>query len=101
MQPTSTPPTTVPPHQERPAGLVWRPLIAMCCIAALNYADRTAISAVFPLLRADLGLSDTALGAVGSTFLWTYAVVSPFAGQLSDRFPRGRVILLSLFFGAW
>lgn len=67
--------------------------------ACLNYADRTALSAVFPLLQRDLGLSDLALAALGSFFLWSYALASPFAGWLADRRSRSRVITVSL--AAW
>jgi MFS family permease len=67
--------------------------------AGLNYADRTAITAVFPLLRADLGMSDVALGATGTVFLWTYAAVSPFAGYFGDQTSRARLLTFSL--GAW
>jgi MFS transporter, ACS family, glucarate transporter len=65
-------------------------------IATLNYADRTAISSVFPLLRADLGASNVALAAIGSVFLWSYAIGSPFARLLADRVSRRRVVLWSL-----
>ncbi len=65
-------------------------------IAALNYADRSAISSVLPLIRADLGMSDVMLGAIGSAFLWTYAACSPFSGFLADRLSRTRVILWSI-----
>jgi len=65
-------------------------------IATLNYADRTAISSVFPLLRADLGASNVGLAAIGSVFLWSYAIGSPFAGLLADRVSRSRVVIWSL-----
>jgi predicted MFS family arabinose efflux permease len=67
--------------------------------AALNYGDRTAVTAVFPLLRRDLGMSDMALAAVGTFFLWSYALCSPVAGYLGDRFSRTTLIATSL--GAW
>lgn len=67
--------------------------------AGLNYADRTAITAVFPLLRRELGMSDMALGATGTVFLWTYATISPFAGYLGDRVSRARLLTFSL--AAW
>lgn len=79
--------------------LAWRTVALLACAAALNYADRTSISSVFPLLRQDLGLTDKDLGAVGSYFLWAYAFASPFAGYLADRLPRGRLVAASLF--AW
>lgn len=68
----------------------------LACAAALNYADRAAVAGVFVLLRRDLGLSDVALGSVGSVFLWSYAAGSPLAGMLADRFSRSRLIALSL-----
>ena len=79
--------------------LPWRIAALLACAASLNYADRTAISSVFPLLKADLGLSDLHLAAVGTVFLWSYAAGSPFAGLIADRFSRSRVVVLSLF--AW
>lgn len=79
--------------------LAWRTVALLACAAALNYADRTSISSVFPLLRQDLGLTDKDLGAVGSYFLWAYAFASPFAGYLADRLPRGRLVAASLL--AW
>lgn len=73
------------------------PLIALLtCVAAVNYGDRMAISAVYPLLRADLGVSDAWLGALGSAFLWSYAAGSPVAGWIADRVSRSGVILVSL-----
>ncbi len=85
---------------QTPAGaLAWRIVALLACAAALNYADRTSISSVFPLLKADLGLTDVQLASVGSFFLWSYAAASPLAGFLADRLPRARVVACSLF--AW
>ena len=76
------------------------PLIALLTsIAALNYCDRMAVAAVFPLLRDDLGVTDVGLGAIGSAFLWTYALGSPFVGWLADRRSRTKMVLASLL--AW
>ena len=76
------------------------PLIALLtCVGAVNYGDRMAISAVYPLLRADLGVSDAWLGVLGSAFLWSYAAGSPVAGWIADRVSRPGVILVSLV--AW
>ncbi len=65
----------------------------------MNYGDRAAIASVFPLLRADLALSDVMLAGIGSAFLWSYAVGSPVAGYLADRLSRTRMLLFSLV--AW
>lgn len=75
-------------------------LVAVLFLAAsLNYADRGALTAVFPLLRKDLGMSDVALAAIGSFFLWSYALCSPLAGYLGDHFPRSRLVTWSV--AAW
>jgi predicted MFS family arabinose efflux permease len=67
--------------------------------AALNFADRAAMSSVLSEVRVDLALSDVALGMLGSVFLWSYALGSPFAGLLADRYSRRRIVVLSLV--AW
>lgn len=72
--------------------LVWM----LALIGMLNTADRTSITSLFPLLKTDLGFTDVGLGALGSFFLWSYALASPFAGHLGDRFDRSRVVLWSL-----
>ena len=77
----------------------WGPLALLFLIAAVNYADRTALSSVFPLVRQELGLSDVGLAAIGSLFLWSYAAGSPFAGLVADRMRRGGLIVWSLL--AW
>jgi MFS family permease len=77
----------------------WKVLALLFAIGALNYADRTAITSVFPLLRRDLGISDVGLAAIGSLFLWSYAFASPVAGIIADRFSRSRLIAISL--AAW
>jgi sugar phosphate permease len=77
----------------------WFVVGILFCAVAVNYGDRTAISSVFPLLKRDLGMSDVALGAVGSLFLWTYALLSPIVDYIGDRFSRSSHVTYSL--GAW
>ena len=80
-------------------SLPWKTVLLLASAAALNYADRTSLSAVFPLLQAELALTNLQLAAIGTLFLWSYAFGSPFAGYLADRLPRNRVIVWSLL--AW
>jgi MFS transporter, Spinster family, sphingosine-1-phosphate transporter len=77
----------------------WKVLALLVAAGALNYADRTAITSVFPLLRRDLAISDVGLAAIGSLFLWSYAFTSPVAGIVADRVSRSRLIAISL--AAW
>jgi len=77
----------------------WKLVVLLFCCAALNYGDRAATASVFPLFRSDLGMTDIGMAAVGSLFLWSYALGSPFAGWLADRVSRSGVIVASL--AAW
>ena len=71
-------------------GMLW-------LVCFLNYADRQAIFALFPLLRVELHLSDMQLALVGSSFMWMYAAFGPVAGWLGDRLSRRGLILGGLF----
>lgn len=77
----------------------WQVAALIFLASALNYGDRTTITAVFPALRREFGLSDLGLAATGSAFLWSYGLCSPVAGFLADRFSRSRLITWSLY--AW
>jgi MFS family permease len=72
-------------------GLLW-------FVCLFNYADRQAIFSVFPLLKAEMHLSDVQLGYIASSFMWVYAAAAPFAGMVGDRFRRKHVILGGLVF---
>jgi MFS family permease len=65
----------------------------------LNYCDRQAVFAMFPVLKSDLGLTDTQLGLTGSIFLWVYGIGCPIAGQIGDKFSKRLLVVLSL--AAW
>jgi len=57
----------------------------------LNYIDRQALFAVFPLIKIDLKLSDTSLGFLGSAFMVSYICLAPLFGWLGDRWSRTRL----------
>ncbi|HRE81311.1 MAG TPA: MFS transporter [Opitutaceae bacterium] len=77
----------------------WRVTWFLFFAAALNYADRAALSSVIIPLRAELGITDTQVGVMSMLFLWCYALASPFAGMWADRYSRSRIVLASLV--AW
>ena len=62
----------------------------------LNYSDRQVVFSIFPILKSELNFTDTQLGLTGSIFLWIYALCSPIAGQIGDRFSKRALVVLSL-----
>lgn len=72
-------------------GILW-------FVCFFNYADRQAIFSVFPLLKAEMNLSDVQLGVVASAFMWVYAGFGAIAGLVGDRFQRKTLIIAGLIF---
>ena len=60
----------------------------LLAVNLLNYIDRQVLFAVFPLIKTDLRLSDTALGLLGSAFMLSYLLLAPLFGWLGDRWSR-------------
>jgi MFS family permease len=71
----------------------WWVIAMLWFVCFLNYADRQAVFAIFPLLKAELRLTDVELGIIGASFMWVYAAFGPVAGWLGDRFQRRTLIL--------
>jgi MFS family permease len=69
------------------------------CISFFNYADRSAIFTLFPLLEKEMHLTPVRLGLLGSAFAWVYGLCAPFAGNIVDRIRRKTAILGGLY--AW
>src|SRR3954468_541778 len=67
------------------------PLILLTAVLAVDQADRYLLSAVFPLLKDDFGLSDTQLGSLSAAFLLVATAGSVPFGILVDRTVRTRI----------
>lgn len=79
-------------------------LVVLASINLVNYLDRFIISALLPLISADLHLTDSQLGLLHTAFTFSYAIAAPFLGYLGDRVDRkwlasGAVFLWSLATG--
>jgi MFS family permease len=66
-------------------------LTLLLAVNLLNYIDRQVLYAVFPLIKADISLSDTALGILGSAFMLCYMLSAPLFGWIGDRTSRARL----------
>jgi len=69
-----------------PAGIV---LAILCGMYFLYFVDRTNLAIAGPVIRTDLGLSNTDLGLLFAAFGVPYALLQPLGGAVGDRFgPR-------------
>jgi MFS family permease len=64
-------------------------LFLLCLMYLIFYVDRVNVSTAAPLIKHDLGLSNTALGFAFSAFAYPYALFQLIGGWLGDKFgPR-------------
>jgi MFS family permease len=63
----------------------------LLAVNLLNYIDRQVLFAVFPLIKIDLRLTDTALGFLGSAFMLSYLLFAPLFGWLGDHWSRTKL----------
>lgn len=75
-----------------------RILTLIFCLSLFNYIDRQVLYAVFPLIKADLRLSDAQLGLLASSFMVVYMCFAPFVGYFGDRVKRPLIIGASAIF---
>jgi MFS family permease len=74
-------------------------LAMLTVISGLNIYDRTLLSLVLPLIKAELAVSDTALGlASGLAFALFYSAMGVPIARLADRWNRRNIIAIGLFF---
>jgi MFS family permease len=85
-----TPELKLPNRAWLTVGLLW-------FIGLLNYLDRVMITTMRGSIVAEIPMTEAQFGLLTAAFLWTYGVLSPFAGFLADRYSRSRVIIISLF----
>jgi MFS family permease len=92
--PAAAPDRAAPPTGARVSPRYkWWVVFMLWWVCFFNYADRQAIFAVFPTLRAEFGFDTVELGLIGSAFMWVYAGAAPAAGFIGDRLRRKDLIL--------
>ena len=72
-------------------------LAVLFVINALNFFDRVIGGALGEPIRREWGLSDSALGALGTAFTLLYAFVGVPLGRLADRKPRKSILAVAVF----
>jgi predicted MFS family arabinose efflux permease len=74
------------------SGYQLRVLAILALINFVNFADRTVILPLFPLLRADFGVSDTQLAWLQTVLQIVLSLASVPVALLADRISRTRII---------
>jgi MFS family permease len=67
-------------------------LLLLCLMYLILYVDRVNISTAAPLIKAELGLSNTELGFAFSAFAYPYALFQLIGGWLGDRYGARRTL---------
>jgi len=78
-----------------PTG-AWITVFLLFFVGALNYLDRMMIATMRESIVSAIPMTDAQFGLLTSIFLWVYALFSPIAGFIADRFGKSRVIIGSL-----
>ncbi len=74
----------------RPVPIRWVVIGVFVLSSSLNYLDRQVLAALAPLLKEEFQLTNADYGRVLAAFSITYALCSPAAGWLIDRFGLNR-----------
>ena len=72
-------------------------LVVLFAINLMNFFDRQIIGGVGEGIRREWGLTDTALGLLGTVFTLLYAIVGLPLGRLSDKTQRRRILSAGVF----
>jgi MFS family permease len=70
----------------------WYILIVCSLLYMVNYVDRQVLSITVEYMRLDLGLTDTQIGIIQTTFFMSMAVFAFPAAYLADRWSRKKAI---------
>jgi MFS family permease len=69
-----------------------RVVLLLATAVFINYVDRGNLATASPLLKDELGLSNSEMGVLLSAFFWSYAPLQPVAGWLAQRFDVRHVL---------
>jgi MFS family permease len=89
----------IPAPPPSTARYAWTVVALLFPVALLNYLDRQMLATMKSSMVGEIpSIANKAdWGLVLGWFKWTYAILSPFAGFIADRFSRKHVICASLF----
>ncbi len=74
------------PATRKKSKIRWVIAILMWAAIAINYIDRTVLSAAAPYITKEFNLSAGEMGIIMSGFFWSYALLQVPAGWFADKF---------------
>lgn len=74
----------------------WLTVALLWFVAFFNYLARVMITTMHGSITTEIPMTEMQFGLLTSVFLWVYALLSPAAGFMADRFSRSRVIIVSM-----
>ncbi|MFA7492870.1 MAG: MFS transporter [Proteiniphilum sp.] len=87
----------VKPSVHQLPSRAWLTVGLLFIVGLLNYLDRIMLTTMRGSIMESIPMTEAEFGLLTSIFLWVYAILSPFAGFMADRFKRSHVIIMSLF----
>jgi len=69
-------------------GFAYYFFVLLFILTIIDYLDRMVVTALFPFMKADLGLSDMQLGLLVSAIFWSVTVFALPAAFFMDRWSR-------------
>jgi MFS family permease len=82
-------------HRSSPPGISPYLVFLLAAAMFLNYTDRGSLSIVAPVLKQQLGISNSTMGLLLSAFFWSYAIAQPAAGWVAQRFAPRTVLAVA------
>lgn len=76
----------------------WEVLAILWVAYLLNQADRQVFNVVLPLIRDELGLTDSTVGIIATIFNLFYAVLVPIGGYIADRTSKKWIVTGAVLF---
>ena len=77
-------------------AMQWLVLIGIILVGSNLRAPLTSVGALISSIRDDLGMSNTVAGAITTLPLLAFALLSPFAPKIANKFGMERTIFMSL-----
>src|SRR5271165_3644453 len=76
----------------------WYILFLISLMYLITYLDRVNISTAAPIISKEFGFDKIAMGAIFSSFVWSYALFQVPGGWLGDRFGPRRVLTIIVIY---